>query len=300
MSANKETNAGVTALGDCSDANFPMTAEGEVYHLGVKKGQVANRIVTSGDVERIDRIAKNTVGFEKVFERQPPRLFKIYTGTYKGVMVSLVASLMGIPNMDFTIRELRAIVDGPMVVVRLGTCGTPQKDIKVGDICIATEGYMVLRNPDGFNPRIPPEKRPEEYYITEAIPSDKKLTELLLDNVIKHVPREIVHLGSNASADSFYGSQGRITPYFKDDNKDIIEKMLEKHKDTAIIEMESAHMMHLAECATTPIYCTACAIVLAQRRSNDFLDQERKHELETHVGVSALDTVAEFEFPKDK
>lgn len=292
--SDENVDSGITKLGDCSDANFPMTADGEVYHLGVKKGQVANRVVTSGDVERINRIAK-TPGFEIKFERQSPRLFKIITGTYKGVEVSLVASLMGIPNMDFTIREMRAVVDGPMVIVRLGTCGTPKEDISVGDICIATEGYMVLRNPDGFSRRIPESTRPNKYVITEAIPSNEKLTHLLKEKILEHIEEDKVHVGSNASADSFYGSQGRITPQFKDDNTDLIDAMLLKHPNTCIIEMESAHMMHLAECATTPICCTACAIVLAQRRSGAFLDQETKHNREVAVGVSALNAVAEFE-----
>lgn len=32
-----------------SDANFPHTADGRVYHLGVKRGEVANRILTVGE-----------------------------------------------------------------------------------------------------------------------------------------------------------------------------------------------------------------------------------------------------------
>jgi len=287
--------SGVTEMADCKDANFPMTPDGEVYHLGVKKGQVANRIVTSGDVARIERIAKTTEGFEIEFEHQSPRLFKIITGTYKGKRVSLVASLMGIPNMDFTIRELRAVIDGPMAVIRIGTCGTPRDEINVGDICIANEGYYILRNPDGFNPRVPEDKRPEKYTITASFPTDKKLTELLYQKITEHVPMDKIHRGSNASADSFYGSQGRLTPHFADDNEGLIDRLLEVHPDTCIIEMESAHMMHLAECATDPIKCSACAIVLAQRRSGQFLEQAVKHQREVAVGISALDAIVEID-----
>eukprot|EP00766_Chilomastix_caulleryi_P003546 gnl/Chilomastix_caulleri/464.p1 GENE.gnl/Chilomastix_caulleri/464~~gnl/Chilomastix_caulleri/464.p1 ORF type:complete len:295 (+),score=90.80 gnl/Chilomastix_caulleri/464:105-989(+) len=291
--SDSKLDAGITKLGDCSNANFPMTADGEVYHLGIKKGQVANRVVTSGDVERINRIA-TTPGFEVKFERQAPRLFKIITGTYKGVEVSLVASLMGIPNMDFTVRELRAVVDGPMAIIRLGTCGTPKDEISIGDICVAREGYMVLRNPDGFNPRIPTPIRPSKYIITEAIPSNKELTDILKAKFIEKLGEDKVHEGSNASADSFYGSQGRLTPQFRDDNEELIDTLLYRHPSTCIIEMESAHMMHLAECATSPIYCTACAIVLAQRRSGGFLDQDTKHNRELIAGLTSLETIIEF------
>lgn len=284
----------VGAIGDCHSANFPMDDEGKVYHLAVKKGDVANRILTSGDVERIRRIATSTPGFHVLHDHKAPRLFEVYTGTYKGVEVSLVASLMGIANMDFTIRELRHVVDGPMAVIRFGTCGTPQESIDIGDICIANEGYMVLRNPDSFNPRVPEDKRPEPYTITGSFPTDSELTELLKAKVLEHLPAEKVHVGSNASADSFYGAQGRITEDFKDCNEKIVEKMLEKHPDTCIIEMESAHMMHLAECATVPIHTAACAVVLAQRKKDQFLDQETKHQREVVVGISALDAITEF------
>ena len=40
-----------------------------------------------------------------------------------GVPLSIIAIGMGTPMMDFLVREVRAIVTGPMAVVRFGTCG---------------------------------------------------------------------------------------------------------------------------------------------------------------------------------
>lgn len=56
---------------------------------------------------------------------------------------------MGIPNMDFTVRELRYVAEGPMAVVRVGTCGSPA-ETKVGEITVPTKFHTVLRLPDGF------------------------------------------------------------------------------------------------------------------------------------------------------
>ena len=51
------------------------------------------------------------------------RGFTAYTGKYKGSLISIVSIGMGYPMMDFFVREARAIVNGPMVIIRFGTCG---------------------------------------------------------------------------------------------------------------------------------------------------------------------------------
>jgi len=33
--------------------------------------------------------------------------------------------------IDFVVRETRAVVDGPINIIRFGTCGTPRSDVKV-------------------------------------------------------------------------------------------------------------------------------------------------------------------------
>lgn len=46
--------------------------------------------------------------------------------------------------MDFLVRETRAVVVGPMVIIRYGTCGTPSPKIPVGSIAIASEGSVMV------------------------------------------------------------------------------------------------------------------------------------------------------------
>jgi uridine phosphorylase len=48
--------------------------------------------------------------------------------------------------MDFAVRELRAIVEGPMVIVRLGSCGSPHADCVVGSTVIADKCIRVDQN----------------------------------------------------------------------------------------------------------------------------------------------------------
>ena len=53
---------------------------------------------------------------------------------------------MGLAMMDFFIREARAVVRGPMAVVRLGTCGCLQASVKVGNVSVADGAALVQRN----------------------------------------------------------------------------------------------------------------------------------------------------------
>lgn len=105
-------------VGNLSDANFPKDAEGRVYHLGVKRGEVANRILSVGDPRRAQLIANMLDHPEKNFVRRSNRGFQIFTGTKNGVPVSVIATGMGLAMMDFVVRESRAIVDGPMLMIR--------------------------------------------------------------------------------------------------------------------------------------------------------------------------------------
>lgn len=65
-----------------------MDAEGAVYHVGVKKGQVANRIITCGDPARLHRFAAFLDPSPKPFELVSSRGFTTVTGRYKGSTAS--------------------------------------------------------------------------------------------------------------------------------------------------------------------------------------------------------------------
>ncbi|KAG8727777.1 hypothetical protein FRC12_022228 [Ceratobasidium sp. 428] len=63
------------------NANFPRTPSGRVYHLGLKHGEIANRIITVGEPKRARTVAsyldKQPVPFELLSERG----FLTITGT---------------------------------------------------------------------------------------------------------------------------------------------------------------------------------------------------------------------------
>ena len=60
-----------------------------------------------------------------------------YTGTWKGVPVSVQGSGMGIPSFQIYATELIRFY-GIETIVRVGSCGALQDDVALGDIIVAT------------------------------------------------------------------------------------------------------------------------------------------------------------------
>lgn len=66
-------------------------------------------------------------------------------GLYQGTPVSIITTLMGMPNMDFVVRESRAVVDGQMAIIRLGTCGALRPPAGLGSFVVASPGAVCVR-----------------------------------------------------------------------------------------------------------------------------------------------------------
>ncbi|KAI0933021.1 hypothetical protein AcW1_000038 [Taiwanofungus camphoratus] len=228
------------------DANFPRTADQRVYHLGIRAGEVSNRIVTVGAPSRAHGIASHLDPSPKPFTLRSERGFTTITGRYKNIPVSIVSIGMGHPNADFFVREVRECLSGDMVVVRLGSCGA-LVDVPVGTVVVPRASIAVTRNYDfnfttGDSDQVP-------YRISKPVPADSEL-HLALCNALQNTcpstsQMNVIDNVLNASADSFYSSQGRQTS-FPDHNANLIKQLMSVHADLATLEMETFHILHLA------------------------------------------------------
>lgn len=273
---------------EMSNANFPTDADGRTYHVYLRPGEAAQRVLTVGDLPRALQFAR-LPGFEPRFVRRAPRLFTSITGLYRGVPVTIVTALMGTPNMDFTVRELRHVVRGEMAVVRVGTCGSPA-DVRVGDVTVPGAYRVCQRDPDGFGPGA----RGPRYRLSAPFRGDDDLAALLRAQVRARCAGSRVVDGTNVTTCSFYSSQGRQDPNFRDHNETLVDDWVREVPDLVSIEMESGHLVDLARCCNAPIHAAAAHIVVAQRRSQDFITNERKHEVETALGIAALEALVAF------
>lgn len=71
--------------------------------------------------------------------------------------------------MDFFVREVRAVVEGPMAIVRFGTCGGLTDHSRAGTVVVATEGSSYIsRNYDHF-PKANNSTQPYFFYEVESL-----------------------------------------------------------------------------------------------------------------------------------
>ncbi|MBR2851095.1 MAG: nucleoside phosphorylase [Anaerotignum sp.] len=84
-----------------------------------------------GDPARLDRIAPF---LENVQELAFNREYRSIVGEYKGVPVLAISTGIGGASAGIAVEELHNI--GVEVMVRIGSCGTLQPELKVGDIVI--------------------------------------------------------------------------------------------------------------------------------------------------------------------
>ena len=128
-----------------------------------------------GSVARAEKLA--TQWLHDVKSYSSTRGFKVFTGMFNSVQVSIVATGMGIANMDFVVRETRNVVKGPMAIVRFGTCGGLQRAYGTGCVVVADPGsIMVRRNPDAFRADATAGQQ-APYLMSQMVHSDRVLTD---------------------------------------------------------------------------------------------------------------------------
>ncbi|MDC7955521.1 purine-nucleoside phosphorylase [Fusobacterium simiae] len=103
-------------------------------HIAAKVGEIAETILLPGDPKRAKWIAENYL--ENAFCYTDIRGMLGFTGTYKGKKISIQGTGMGIPSISIYITELMKDY-GVKNLIRVGSAGSYQKDIKVRDIVIA-------------------------------------------------------------------------------------------------------------------------------------------------------------------
>lgn len=102
-------------------------------HINAQKGDFAKTVLMPGDPLRAKYIAENFLENPRLVNNV--RGIQGYTGTYKGVPVSVMASGMGMPSIGIYSYELFSAF-GVENIIRVGSAGAMQESIKVRDIVI--------------------------------------------------------------------------------------------------------------------------------------------------------------------
>ena len=99
-----------------------------------EKGLIAEAVLLPGDPMRAKFIAENFLAGPVLYNQIRGMLG--YTGTYKGVPVSVQSTGMGMPSMGIYSWELMEYY-GVQRLIRTGTAGSFAEELKMGDLLVA-------------------------------------------------------------------------------------------------------------------------------------------------------------------
>ncbi len=103
-------------------------------HIAAEKKQIAKTVLMPGDPLRAKFIAENFL--ENAVQYTDIRNMYGFTGTYKGVPVSVQGSGMGMPSMGIYSWELFTEYDVENII-RIGTAGSFNEKINIGDVLVS-------------------------------------------------------------------------------------------------------------------------------------------------------------------
>lgn len=120
-------------------------------HIGAKQGEIAERVLLPGDPLRAKWIAENFLDDAKCYSTV--RNMFGYTGTHRGVRVSVQGSGMGMPSASIYTHELITEY-GVKTLIRIGSCGALSTDLRLRDVIAAsgasTDSAMNRQRFDGL------------------------------------------------------------------------------------------------------------------------------------------------------
>jgi purine-nucleoside phosphorylase len=102
-------------------------------HINAAPEQIAKTVLMPGDPKRAELVAKKFLTDAVLFN--DVRGVSGYTGTWKGVPVSVMASGMGMPSIGIYSYELYHAF-GVENIIRIGSAGSMREDVKVRDIIL--------------------------------------------------------------------------------------------------------------------------------------------------------------------
>jgi len=117
----------------------------------VAPGELPPYLLLPGDPARAARIAQRLDSSEVIAKN---REFHSYRGSYKGVPVGVLSTGIGAPSAAIACEE--AIRAGARVLIRVGTAGALQDEVRDGDLVIA----LGAARSEGTTPRLLPIEMP--------------------------------------------------------------------------------------------------------------------------------------------
>lgn len=271
------------------DSELIVNTDGSVFHLHIKPGELADKIILVGDPGRVKMVSSY---FDAVESSSASREFQSVTGIYKGSRMTVLSTGIGCDNIDIVMTELDALVNvdfttrevkedkTSLTILRIGTCGALQPDIPLGS-------YIFSKISCGFDGLL-------NWYADRNEVSDKGMEEAFLAHVgwSEYLPipyfvnasdmlarlfADSTVQGITGAASGFYGPQGRVVriPLAIPDMMEKIESFRYGDLRFTNFEMESSAVAGLARKLGhhAGTVCMAVANRYAKEANSDYKNQ---------------------------
>ena len=126
-----------------------INEDGSAFHIHLKPEQLKDNIILVGDPSRVNMVASY---FDEKEYEVSSREFHAIGGKYKGKDIMCISHGIGGDNIEIVLTELDALANvdfktreikdkhRTLNLVRIGTSGALQPDLKIGDFVIAEKG----------------------------------------------------------------------------------------------------------------------------------------------------------------
>ena len=241
-------------------------SKGKMYHIGIDESNIGRNLILPGDPARVPVIAAFLDNAELVGTE---REYVTYTGSKNETKISVMSTGMGCPSVAIGVEELYHI--GAKNLIRLGTCGALQPELKLGQIVICTGAVRG----DGTTPE----------YVPVEFPA---IADLQVVNALVESARELnvePVLGLVRAHDAFYIESMPARSGWKEKLK------IWTDAGVKVIENESSALFVISQ--LLGIRAGTILVIRANNVNDEFIDHEdllpRQIEIATQIAIKALE-----------
>lgn len=243
-----------------SEADLIINPDGSIYHLNLLPEDIADTVITVGDLDRVPEVSKH---FDSIELKKGKREFITHTGYIGKKRLTVISTGIGTDNIDIVFNELDALVNidfntrtiknnlKSLNIIRIGTSGAVQPDIPMGTILASSYGLGFDALMHYYEQNLSTNEQAllgdinQHFERLEGIkPYLTQADESLLNQFAHDMPT-----GITATAPGFYAPQGRIVRA-KNTVTNFIEQLNSfKSRENRItnLEMETAGIYALAK-----------------------------------------------------
>ena len=289
----------------------------KLYHLGIKKSDLAENIFIVGDPARAIRVSQE---FDWIDCEISNREYLTFTGSYHGIPVSVIGTGIGTDNVEIALVEAYIAHEfdlkkaekqqncNPLTIIRLGTSGGVQSDVTSGSLAISS--YALGLDSTGIyyeqsaedkivnkieaeaskilNSAIDAKSRFKGKITPYASKASSEVTMALINQAAAHSVE--FETGITVSSPGFYGPSSRYIEGLNNTLPDIKGSLSSINIDGLKVhnmEMESSLFFHL--CSQLGYRAgTICTVISGPNDSDSIIDYEAAIGNTIKIGLNAL------------